>query len=357
MKSIEQDILRWDEEQENYIAPGLVDLQVNGIGGVDFNDLMLTSGEVLKATRYLLSRGVTTFFPTIITNSDENILTLIHNIIQACDSYPIVKETISGIHLEGPFISPIEGARGAHHSQYIKSPNWALIQRLQEVARGKIKMVTIAPEWDNACEFITKCRENNILVSMGHSLAETQQIVKAIEAGMTLSTHLGNGVPLLIRRHPNMIWDQLANDELYTMIITDGHHIPDSFIKVVTKIKGEKTIIVSDATCFAGLPAGEYESTIGGRVILESQKRMSIKGAGGLLAGAAKDLLEDVETIVNHKLATLSEAWKMASINVTDMLKKYFPDLVNEDNDKVIFKIEAGGIKVQNVIKNGKTVY
>jgi N-acetylglucosamine-6-phosphate deacetylase len=340
-----------------FIGPGLTDLQINGINGIDFNTNTLAQEDIVNATHYLLSKGVTTFLPTIITNSDENIVTIVHNIHEACRSNSLVDECVWGIHLEGPFISPAEGAKGAHDEKYIKAPDWDLFNKFQEAAGGKIKLVTIAPEWEGSCSFIEKCRERGILVAMGHSMANTQQISLAIKAGMTLSTHLGNGVPLLLKRHPNMIWDQLAADELYACMITDGIHIPDSFIKVVMKNKAKMALIVSDATRFAGMRPGEYHSHIGGAVILDEQKRVSLKGSPGLLAGAAKSLLENVETLLHHNLATLKEAWEMASLNVAQMLGKNDPAFYEKNNDKVIFKLAGKDIIISMVIKNRKIVF
>jgi len=340
----------------SFVGPGLIDLQINGINGIDYNTPFLTPEDIVNTTHYLLSKGVTTFLPTVITNSDENILKIVHTIYQACATNPIANECIWGIHLEGPFISPQDGAKGAHDKQYIKAPDWELFKKFQEAAGGKIKLVTIAPEWEDSCSFIRKCRDNGILVSIGHSMANTEQISMAVEAGASLSTHLGNGVPLLLPRHPNMIWDQLATDGLYACIIADGIHIPDSFIKVVMKIKGENTIVISDATCFAGLPPGEYGSHIGGAIILDKEKRISLKNSPGLLAGAAKSLLENVETLIGHDLSTLREAWKMASANVAGMLQRNDKTFDNR-NDLVIFQLNGKEIVIERVIKNGRIVF
>lgn len=340
-----------------FIGPGLTDLQINGINDIDFNASTLTQDDIVNATHYLLSQGVTTFLPTVITNSDDNIITLVRTIYEACKSNPLVEECVWGIHLEGPFISPKEGFKGAHDEQYVKAPNWELFSKFQEAAGGKIRLVTIAPEWEGSCSFIEKCRDHGIIVSMGHSSANTEQIRMAIKTGMTLSTHLGNGIPLLLKRHPNMVWDQLAADELYACIITDGIHTPDSFMKVVIKNKGKHTLIVSDATRYAGMLPGEYHSHIGGSVILDEEKRVSIKGSGGILAGAAKSLLENVETLMNHKLATLKEAWEMASINEANMLVKHDPSFYENNNDKVIFRLEEKDIIISTVVKNGKIVF
>lgn len=340
-----------------FIGPGLIDLQVNGLNGIDFNATTLTKEDVVNATHYLLSQGVTTFLPTVITNSDENILTLVHTIYEACRSNPLVDECVWGIHLEGPFISPKEGAKGAHDEKYIKAPDWELFNKFQQAAGGKIKLITIAPEWEGSCSFIEKCTEHGVIVAMGHSLADTEQISTAVKAGMTLSTHLGNGIPLLLKRHPNMIWDQLAADELYTCIIADGIHTPDSFMKVVMKNKGKMALLVSDATCFAGMPPGEYHNQIGGTVILDEKKRISLKGSPGLLAGAAKTLLENVETLLHHKLATLKQAWQMASLNVAQMLIRSDPHFYEKNNDIVIFSLMGKVIFIHTVIKNGKIVF
>ena len=340
-----------------FIGPGLIDLQINGINGLDFNTPSLLREDMVKATHYLLSQGITRFFPTIITNTDENMLAIANTIYQACISDPMLNECIAGIHLEGPFISPVEGARGAHDAQYIKAPDWDLFSKFQKAAGGKIKIVTIAPEWEGACAFIEKCRKDGILVSMGHSMANTEQIDKAIKAGMTLSTHLGNGIPLLLPRHPNMIWDQLAAEELYACIITDGVHIPDSFIKVVMKNKGKSTLLVSDATCFAGMPPGEYQNHIGGAVIVDEEKRVSLKGSPGLLAGAGKSLLENVETLLKHHLASLADAWQMASTHVADMLIKNDPHFSEGNNDWVLFKLNGQEIQIVKTIKNGRVVF
>lgn len=356
------DIIESVTETENresniLIGPGLIDLQINGINGIDFNTTTLTQEDVVNATHYLLSQGITTFLPTVITNSDENILAILHTIYEACRSDALVNECVWGIHLEGPFISPAEGAKGAHDAKYIKAPDWELFSKFQEAAGGRIKIVTIAPEWEESCSFIKKCRNHGILVSMGHSMANTEQIKKAVKAGMTLSTHLGNGIPLLLPRHPNMIWDQLATDELYACIITDGIHIPDSFIKVVMKNKGKATIIISDATCFAGMPPGEYENHIGGSVIVDEEKRVSLKDSPGLLAGAGKSLIENVETLINHNLATLNEAWQMASTNVAEMLTKNDGTFKERNNDRVMFQLSGQDIQIEKVIKNGRIVF
>lgn len=347
------------ENEENnllFTGPGLIDLQINGINGIDFNDPSLTREDIIRATHYLLSQGITTFLPTVITNSDENTLKIVRAIYNACQSDPLVNDCIWGIHLEGPFISPVPGARGAHDANYIKPPDWKLFKRIREAAGGKIKLVTLAPEWEGSDAFIKECKSQGILVSIGHSMANTEQIAGAIKAGASLSTHLGNAVPLLLPRHPNIIWDQLAAGELYACIIADGIHIPDSFIKAVMKIKGRMTIATSDATRFTGMAPGEYHSHIGDTVLLDEHKRISLKNTPGLLAGAAKSLLENVECLLDHQLSTIGGAWQMASQNVADMLSANDAAFYQPD-DRVIFQVIENRIQIMRVIKSRKVVF
>jgi N-acetylglucosamine-6-phosphate deacetylase len=339
-----------------YIAPGLIDLQINGVNGIDFNDVSVTTQQITDAAYYLLSQGITTFFPTLITNSEQNFSSILSTIRKACASDPLVDRCIAGVHLEGPFLSSVTGARGAHDERFLKLPDWQLFEGWQQAAGGRIKLVTIAPELEGAFDFIEKCRNHGIMVSIGHSMANLDQIKLAVKAGASLSTHLGNAVPLNLPRHPNILWNILATDELYACIIADGLHVPDSFIKVVMKAKREETLLVSDATCFAGMPPGEYQSPIGGSVILDAEKRVSLKSIPGLLAGAAKTLLENVETLTAHNLAGLGEAWKMASVNVAGMLAKHGIRLP-ADEDFVLFHEEGGKIRIKTVIKNKRVVF
>ena len=214
-------------ESAFFTGSGLVDIQINGIRGIDFNVPSLTVEDIVNATHYLLREGVTSFFPTVITNSDEHIITIMRTIAAACESDPLVEACVGGIHLEGPFISPRPGAKGAHNAAFIKAPDRELFNSFQKAADGRIKIITLAPEWESAPEFIEQCSRSGVIVSIGHSLADTSQIRTAVQSGARMSTHLGNGVPLMLQRHPNLIWDQLAEEELYTCIIADGIHIPD----------------------------------------------------------------------------------------------------------------------------------
>ncbi|MDQ0920262.1 hypothetical protein [Paenibacillus sp. V4I5] len=192
-----------------WIAPGLVDLQINGFRGHDFNTLPLSEEQIVNATALLWGEGVTTYYPTVITNSDEAIEDAVAVISQACSLNPQVADSVGGIHLEGPFISPDDGARGAHHKAYVKAPDWLLFERWQAVAEGRIKIITLSPEWPGAVPFIKKCVEHGVTVSIDHTSVSPEHIREAVSAGASMSTHLGNGAHLQLPRHPNYLWEQL----------------------------------------------------------------------------------------------------------------------------------------------------
>ncbi len=342
----------------HYIGPGLIDLQINGIDGIDFNDASLRPEDIETATSYLLSKGITTFFPTIITNADENVHAIIKTIVQASKKSKLVNACVGGIHIEGPFISKIDGARGAHDLQYIKAPDWEWVRKCQEIAEGMIKLITISPEWKGSSAFIHQCREHDILVSIGHSNASPEQIREAVTAGAGMSTHLGNGLLLMLPRHPNLLWEQLAHDGLFASIIADGFHLPDAFLKVVIKTKGSRAFLVSDSTCFSGMPPGVYQTHIGDEVVLEKGGRLAMKKSPDLLAGATKNLLENIQYLLGQKLLDLAEVWKMASLYPANFLGMAgYGMLPDQPADLVVFDLKNEHISIQKVIKLGQLVY
>lgn len=296
------------------IAPGLVDLQVNGYGGIDFNHFPFAEKASEQVARQLWSQGVTTFLPTVITNNDQEIEQMVRTLASACRELSLVKQCIAGIHLEGPFLSAEDGPRGAHNREYIKAPDWALFQRWQKAAEGRIRLITLSPEWPRCDDFIRRCCQQNVVVSIGHTAASVEQIASSVRAGAGMSTHLGNGAHLVLPRHPNYIWEQLAQDDLWCAMIADGEHLPLSVLKVFIRAKGERAMLVSDVTCHAGMPPGLYQSHIGGSVVLSSSGRLSMADNPALLAGSAQGLLYGVNLLIKNSIVSCACALEMASI-------------------------------------------
>ena len=342
-----------------YIAPGLVDLQINGFKGIDFNSAGLEIAEVTTLTHVLFERGITTYFPTIITNSDTAIESLIQAIVSACESNAKINASIGGIHLEGPFLSLEDGPRGAHPKEFIKAPDWELFSRWQKAAGGRIRIITLSPEWPESIDFIKRCTASGVMVSIGHTAASPEQIKQAIKAGALMSTHLGNASHAMLPRHSNYVWEQLASDELWATLIADGFHLPDALIKIFLKVKPDKSILVSDATSYADLPKGSYSGHIGGDVVLDQTGRLYMEHSPNMLAGSAQSLLWCVNQLVRKNISTLPEAWNMASIKPLEAL---FGKVTNgieigQPADLIVFEYINDQIKILKTIKSGEVVF
>jgi len=346
-------------DQNLILGPGFTDIQVNGYGGIDYNEVQSDPMNLAGISRLLYQEGVTTHFPTIITNDPEQISQLILQIVSLRKSDELSRMSIEGLHIEGPFISPMDGPRGAHPKEFIIAPDWSLVQKWQLEAKGLIKMITLSAEWENAVPFIERCVEHGILVSIGHTNATHQQILDAVNAGASLSTHLGNGMHTNIARHPNYLWSQLSQDDLGASIIADGFHLPAEVIQVFQKVKKEDLMLVSDSVSLSGMPAGDYKLHIGGEVTLTPEGKLHLKSNPSILAGSASNIRSGVSFLIKNKLASLAEAWEMASVrpeklvNAGHILFKEgaIADLI------LCRKQEDGKLEVLKTIKHGREVF
>lgn len=345
-----KELINGEGNQELFVGKGLTDLQVNGYNGVDFNTFPILEDDFLKVIETLTEQGVTTFLPTVITNSDKNILDLLKNIDNLCNDNKVINSFVGGIHLEGPFISKKEGARGAHGFQYVKAPDWQLFEKFQKASGNRIKIITISPEWENSVSFIEKCVKKNVIVAIGHTIATPEQISKAVSAGASMSTHLGNAAPLKLPRNSNFIFEQLANNNLTASIIADGFHLPDSFLKIALTTKKDKIILVSDSTMFAGMKAGTYNSHIGGDVVLQENGRLSTKENSEILAGAAVSLLFCINKLIKSDLTSIKEAWNLGSSQPNTLIN-------NKHSDFVLFELLNNKIQIREVFKNNNRIY
>lgn len=341
------------------IAPGLVDLQINGYGGMDLNESNLSADTVSDITRALFKEGITSFFPTLITNSNEAIEYGLRQISGCCIRDDLASRCIPGIHLEGPFISMDDGARGAHPRSHVKPPDWALFQKWQGVSNGAIRILTLSPEWPNSLDFIHRCVGSGVTVSIGHTAASPERIHEAVVSGATMSTHLGNGSHTMLPRHENYLWEQLGDDGLWASFIADGFHLPTSFLKMALRTKGERSMLVSDAVALSGMPPGEYTSTIGERVVMTPQGKLHLAGNEQILAGSAQMLPWGISFLVRNWLTTLAEAWVMSSLRPAEFMN--LPSrrglVVGAPADIVTFEWNGSRIHILQTVKHGKCVY
>lgn len=349
---------RTDEEASTlpWIGPGFVDLQLNGSMGIDLNKKLLSADEVIRLTRRLWEEGVTAYCPTIVTNSDEAITASVSTIRAAYEADPLVAASIAGIHLEGPFISPEDGARGAHGKQFVRSPDWDLFRKWQDASGGLIRILTLSPEWEGAADFISRVAETGVTVSIGHTAATPEQIREAVAAGATMSTHLGNGSHLMLPRHHNYIWEQLAADELWAGIIADGFHLPDAPLRVFLRAKGDKAVLVSDAVYLCGLEPGQYKTHIGGNVVLTPEGRLHLADNPALLAGSAQFLAFGIRHLVRDGICTLPEAWNMASVRPSRVFGLPTADglRAGAPADLLLCDYNEDGLAVRRVYKEGR---
>lgn len=272
------------------ITPGLVDLQVNGYAGHDVNADDVTVDTLEALTRALWKRGVTTYLPTVITASEEKILHVLSVIATARRGDPLLAHSIAGVHVEGPSLAVEDGPRGAHDRDQLRDPDIAELDRWQRAADGAVRLVTLAPERPGAAQYIAAASARGVRVSLGHCAPTPEEVRTAVDAGATLSTHLGNGTASMLPRHPNHLWTQLAEDRLTTMLIADGHHLPAETLTVMIRAKGpERCALTSDSAALAGMPPGRYETPVGGDVEVAPDGRLCLAGTG-YLAGSGSDL-------------------------------------------------------------------
>lgn len=341
---------------ELFIAPGLVDLQVNGFMGVDFSDQKLSISGIREATKALWRMGITTFLPTLTTNTKKNLKKSFSILASALDD-EIAGLSIPGFHLEGPYISPLKGFRGAHLEKYIRPPDWNEFLELQSSAHKGIRLITLAPELNGAISFIKKCTESGVIVSLGHHNGSSELIRNAIDAGASMSTHLGNGCANMINRHENPLWPQLADDKLLATIIADGVHLNKEEIQCFFKMKGRnRTILVSDTLSLAGLPPGDY---VQGEKLITLTSDVAKYPLENVLAGAVHPISTGVLNMMNLTGCTLGDAIRMASTNAAMALGLIDIGELKEGKraDLIVFKIEDNKIIIKKTIIAGKTVY
>lgn len=267
------------------VSPGFIDIQVNGVGSVDFNAPDLTVAGIRQAVDQFVSEGVVRFCPTLITAPTAQIDQIVTVFRQAWESDPRVDQAIWGLHLEGPYLSDLDGPRGAHAREWIRDPRWEEFQGWQRTAGGRIRLITVAPERPGMVEFIRQATASGVVVALGHHAATTDQIGQAVAAGARLTTHFGNGAHAELPRHPNYLWDQLAHPQLALSVIGDGIHLPASVLQVVFRSKPDQVVLISDRVAEPTWSATGSATAIGQPVLVDSG-RVALAASPGLLAGA-----------------------------------------------------------------------
>lgn len=322
------------------VSGGFFDIQINGYGGREFSSPRLTIEDVFGIAEALWRFGTTRFLPTLTTQSYDVLAHGCRAICEAMTRDPLLRARIPGLHLEGPYISPHDGPRGAHPLAHVRAPNWDEFARLQDAADGNIRLITLSPEYREAPEFIRRAVKAGVVVAIGHTAADGEQIARAVDAGAALSTHLGNGAHPVLPRHPNYLWEQLADDRLRASLIVDGWHLPASFVRVAVRAKStERCILISDLSGMAGLSPGQYQTDLCALEVLDDG-RLVIAGQRTLLAGASRPIGQGIVNIVDFAGVSLNEALLMAVENPAKLLS-LVPARIEPDAplDLVLFEI------------------
>ena len=348
-----------------WIAPGFIDIQVNGYDGQEFSSAELTPEKVAAIVRRHYAFGVTGICPTLTTQSREVFDHGVRAIAAACEAWPDIGRRIVGIHLEGPYMSTEDGPRGAHPREHCRLPDWDEFCGWQAAAGGRVKIMTMSVEFEQAPDFIARATASGVVIAIGHTAANSQQIRAAVDAGARLSTHLGNGAHRMLRRHPNYFWDQMADDRLSASLIVDGHHLPPEVVKTLVRAKSAaRTILVSDESGLAGLPPGRYVGS-GCELEILPDGRLVIAGQDQLLAGASRPIGDGIANVVRFAGVSLAEAVAMATHNPAQLLNCPVGGLTpGSPADLVFFDLQTeapGGpidqLKVRATLADGRVIH
>lgn len=302
---------------------GLIDLQVNGFAGVDFNSPHLTPAALDHALAAMAADGVRACLPTLITASPRQLAARLAALDRAVAASALGPAMVPGYHLEGPFLNPDPAFAGCHPRAAMRAPDSALLRRLENGLRRPILLLTLAPELPGAEDVIRWASAHGKIVALGHTGADAPTIARAVAAGARVATHLGNAMSGPVHKFHNPMMAQLAEDGLAASFIADGLHIPPAALGVLLRAKGlARSILVTDATAAAGVAAQRAPAMFRfGAMRIELREDGSVREPGkAVLAGSALSLGQAVRNITAWGLADARAALTMARENPAALL-------------------------------------
>ncbi|WP_309385989.1 hypothetical protein [Cerasicoccus frondis] len=275
--------------------------------------------ELETACRQLRAHGVAGFLFTLITAEVDLLCQQMCQLVKWRQESPIIHEMVEGVHLEGPFISEVDGYRGAHPIHAVIDPNPKVLNQLVSASGGLLRLVTLAPERKGGREAICEFVKRGVTVSLGHTNASEHEIDRAITAGASLCTHLGNGAPQMLHRHDNIINRLLSRDELTACFIPDGVHIPFPVLKNYVRIKGwRRSIFTTDCMAAAAAPSGLY--TLGELELVVGADRIVRQPDHSGFAGSSLTPDEAVLCLQSHFGVTREDAEQSMGDRVRQLL-------------------------------------
>ena len=300
-------------------SAGLVDLQVNGFAGLDFNDDTITADRLDQSLLAMLKTGVTTCLPTLITSTADQLRSRLCALDAAVRESQLGQLMVPGYHLEGPFLNPEAGYAGSHPAEHMVTCSVELIDSIQAGLSRSILYITLAPEIEGAIELIQWARSQDIIVGAGHTAVSQPALDLAIENGLSVSTHLGNGLPRMLPKFNNPLLLQLSDDRLAASFIADGIHIPPAALRFFVRSKGlGKSILVTDAISAAGCPPGTFE--LAGMSVEATHEGVVRIPQSEYLAGSVLTMDKALLNIIQWDVGNFNAALRMASANPMNLI-------------------------------------
>ena len=302
-----------------WFAPPLVDLQINGYSGVDFQQDELTGNDLLRATRGLRAAGCTRFLFTLITDEWPNLMARLRQARELRSQSSELEAAIVGWHIEGPFLSAEPGFCGAHNPAVMCDPTSGHLHELRRATGTDPVLLTVAPERDNAIAAISLATALGLKVSLGHTDAPQKRLVQAIKAGATAFTHLANGCPRLLDRHDNILWRLFETPGLKVSLISDKIHVSPALFRLIHSTLGPDSIYyTTDAMAAAGAPPGRYRI---GRLEVEVGEDQIVRQPGSpLFAGSALQPIDGVFRAAEMLDCSWQETWRRFSDTPAELL-------------------------------------
>lgn len=297
------------------MSTGYFDIQNNGFSGVDFNQDDLTAEGLHKACQRLSDDGVAMILATIITENINSMCKRLANLVRFRERDELVKKIIAGIHIEGPFLNEQPGYKGAHPVDAIHPTNLDELKRLLDVAGGLTRLVTLAPERDPNYQATKYLVSQGIVVSAGHCDPSIDELRGAADAGLSMFTHLGNGCPMQMHRHDNIIQRALSmSDRIWCCFIADGAHVAFFSLKNYLKCAGiDRCIVVTDAMAAGGLGPGTYQ--ISRWTVKVGEDMVARAPDGSHLIGAAISMPQTIRNLIDKVGLSRADALRLTCEN------------------------------------------
>jgi N-acetylglucosamine-6-phosphate deacetylase len=336
-------------DQEDLVLPGMIDLQVNGFGGID---LMGASVEEFRELgKALLSHGVVGFLPTFISAPIGTICERLETLGKAFSDWPEDAAQPLGFHVEGPFLNPLR--RGTHPKTSLAKPDTGALREILSAGRGRIRLITLAPELSGALDLVPLALEEGVQVSMGHSAASFEEAKRGADAGIRLATHLGNAMPELRQRTPGIVGFCLSDPRITVTIIPDGIHLAPGFLRLVLAAKGSSgVILITDAMAGAAMDAGTFQ--LGPVEVFV--KNGVCRNKEGVLAGSALVMDKGLNLFDQETEASPLTLAKVSSGNALRLLGQKLPPLEpGSPANLCVWMKKEGQLKLKNVVIEGRS--